>query len=153
MADKEASGPTSGPKNHHPPTRPHARPLIHNTIPSIPPLPANNVNQPLPPLPPLQVDLQHLERALGVRLPDAADVRRDRHVRRAPQRVVRRQRLGCGDVEGGAPQVAALERGDERRLVDDAAAADVGDEGVPARQDAELGCREQVRRFLAGGGL
>ena len=43
----------------------------------------------------------------------AADVRRDDHVGHVPQAAFGRQRLGVGDVEAGAAEVARFERGDQ----------------------------------------
>src|SRR6185369_17415264 len=53
------------------------------------------------------------------------DVRRHDHVVELPERMARRQRLAVEDVEHGARDLLALERGQERRLVDDGAASDV----------------------------
>ena len=56
--------------------------------PSIPPLPINNIDHPLPLLPPIQIHLQHLKRAIHVRLAQPADVRRDDAIGRVPQGVI-----------------------------------------------------------------
>lgn len=95
-------------------------------------------------------------------------MRRDRDVRRAPQRVARRQGLRVRDVEGSAAERAVGEGLHERRLIDDLAARDVDDDGalaalgavavrdddavrLPARsfrQDAELVGRQEAPRLL-----
>jgi hypothetical protein len=61
---------------------------------------------------------------------------REDHVRRAAQRVVGGERLGRVHVERRAAQLPRLERGEQRRVVDDAAAGEVGDDraGAQARQ-------------------
>ena len=111
--------------------------------PSITPLPIDHIDHPLPLLPSVQIHLQHLERAIHVRLAQAADMRRDDAIGRVPQRVVFGQGFRVRDVEGGASEAAAavaalegvvvavgVEGGDEVGLDDDLAAGDVGDEGV-----------------------
>src|SRR5205814_3760132 len=50
-------------------------------------------------------------------------VRREEHALHAPEGMVRRQRLLLEHVEGGAAKPALIERGQQRRLVHDGAAA------------------------------
>ena len=65
-----------------------------------------------------------------------ADVRRDQDVGHLPERVVGRQRLGFGDVEGG-PEPAGARLGEQRVGVHQPAAGDV-DQQRPVGQRGEL---------------
>lgn len=83
-------------------------------------------------------------------------MRRDEHIRCVPQRVIFRQRLRVYHVQRGATDLLGLQCVDQRFLVDDLAARDVGDVR-PARvafvEELELGCREEVRCVFAAGGV
>ena len=132
---------------------------------SIPLLPIDDIDHLLPPFPPIQVHLQDLKRAIHVRFPKSADMRRDDAVRRVPERVVLGQGFRIGDVERRASEsataVAAVERvvvlvgfqgGDEVRLDDDLTAGDVGDEGVLIlAEDGEFLRADEVGRFFRQG--
>lgn len=81
-------------------------------------------------------------------------MRRNQHIGRIPQRIVGRQRLRVRDVERCAGDLGGLERSDERRLVDDGAARDVGNVGaggVGGVEQGELRRREEVGCLLAVG--
>lgn len=80
-------------------------------------------------------------------------MRRDQHIRRVPQRVVRRQRLRVGDVQGGPRDLLGLERLDQSRLIDDLPARDVRNVRagrIGLVQDCEFRPGEEVRGLLAG---
>jgi hypothetical protein len=57
-------------------------------------------------------------------------MRRNQHIRRRPQRVIRRQRFRVRHVERRAADELVMKSLDERGLVDDLAAGDVGDESA-----------------------
>lgn len=121
----------------------------------IPPVPVHLVHQ-LPPAPlPPDVRRQHLERPVCVRVAGTADMRRDQHVGRRPQRIVFRQRFRVCDIQRGAANLLFLQRVDKRLLVDDGAARDVGNVR-PARvalvQEFEFIRGEKVGGVFAGGG-
>ena len=151
--------------HHSTPNLRHATTDPSHSTQSIPLLPVNDINHLLPLPPPIQIHLQNLERAIHVRLPDAADMRRDDAIGRVPQGVLFRQGFRIRDVERRASEtaaaVAAVERvvvvvgvegGDEVGLHDDLAAGDVGDEGVLLfPQDGEFLRAEEVRRFVCQG--
>jgi hypothetical protein len=120
----------------------------------IPPLPIHLVNQLLAaPLPP-NVLLEHLKRALRVRITAPTNMRRDEAIRRIPQRVVSRQGLRVRDIESGAGYEAFFQCGDERGLIYYLAARNVGNVGaarVGSVEELEFGRREEVRCCFAGG--
>lgn len=74
----------------------------------IPPPPPNLVNILLAPLPAPQILRQHLKRTLHVPARIPAHMRRNQHVGRPPQRVVRRQGLRGRNVEDGATELVRL---------------------------------------------
>ena len=67
----------------------------------------------------------------------------DDHARVCPERVLGRERLRHDDVEHGAADPAVGQCGEQRLLVDQAAASDVDDAGAGLER-AELGLAEQV---------
>ena len=115
-------------------------------------LPVHLVGQ-FPPIPePPQIFPQHLEAPLSRRLRDAAHMGRDQHIRRLPQRIVRRQRLRIGNIPGRTRNLLGLERLNQRRLVDDLAARDIRDvrpRGIRLVQDGELRPGQEVHGLLA----
>src|SRR3954453_15038670 len=62
------------------------------------------------------------------RMRGGADVGDDEEVGGLQQRVVGRQRLRVGDVEGGGAEAAVVQGGGQRLLVDEAAAAGVDED-------------------------
>jgi len=72
-------------------------------------------------------------------------VRRDEDVRRPPEDVIGRQRLLLKHIEDRAPQLPALQRAGERRLVDDRSASRV-DEHRARRQRGEQAGVDEVTR-------
>ena len=62
-----------------------------------------------------------------------ANMWREDDVRRVTNRVVCGQRLRLIDVERRAAQVAALQRGQQRLIVDDPTASEIGDDGTGAQ--------------------
>src|SRR5271154_3006886 len=85
----------------------------------------DNVEQRLPGGKPAAVLDQH--RFPFVAIGGAVDrhVRRNQHVRHAPQRVVRRQWLRVGDIKAGAAQMAGAQRLDEIGRHHTATASDI----------------------------
>lgn len=74
-------------------------------------------------------------------------MRRNQHIRRLPQRVIRRQRFRVRDIERRAGDEFLVKGRDERGLVDDLAAGDVGDERaarIGLVQEREFVGREEV---------
>ena len=68
----------------------------------------------------------HVDRDVALRLRGRrADVRREHHVRRAANRMIGGQWLALVHVEHRAVQLPALERGQQRLVIDDAAARQV----------------------------
>ncbi len=88
----------------------HENPLLLYPLtrhqPSITPLPINNINHLLPLLLPLQINLQHLKRAIHIRRAESANMRRHDAIWRIPQRILFRQRLGVRNIQRCAPQPA-----------------------------------------------
>jgi hypothetical protein len=66
------------------------------------------------------------------------------------QRMAGRQRLGVGDVERGARELAGVQGGDQGRLVDQGAPADVDQVQPPFGAGQHLGI-DHVPRFGGGG--
>ena len=89
---------------------------------------------------------RHHRHPLARRVAGAADVRQQHDVRRAEQRIARRQRLDLHHVEPSAGDPALLERMDERALVDDAAARRV-DEDRRALHRSQLLRADDVARL------
>jgi hypothetical protein len=117
---------------------------LHILLQLIPPPSINLIHQ-LPPTPrPPHILPQDLKRALSIHIRTATDMRRNQHIWCRPQRVISRQRLRVRDVKSRAADEAVFERLDERRLVDDLAARDIGDECA-----ARVGLVEQVE-FVGG---
>ena len=56
---------------------------------------------------------------------DASGVWRDEEIFRGPERALGWNRLGCGDVDGGAADLSGVERVGEGVFVEDCAAAPV----------------------------
>ena len=103
----------------------------------------------------LEVVAEQVPDTLHVALHRGRRVRGDRQVRRVPQRVVGARRLVLGDVDRRPAQVAGLQGGDECRLVDRRAAADVDEARIrPASRRRTRrrtgrrwpGCPERRRR-------
>src|SRR3954463_15268125 len=61
---------------------------------------------------------------------EGGDMRRDDEIGTSPQWVFRRQRLRLRDIETGAGDLAAAQRGAERHRIDDTATRDVDQDGI-----------------------
>jgi hypothetical protein len=79
------------------------------------------------------------------RVAERRGVRRDEEVRRPPEDMLGRQRLLLEHVEHGPREAAFLQRGGERRLVDDAAAARVDEHRTRRQRAQEPGVHEMAR--------
>lgn len=131
--------------------RPHPIPKSSATSPSpthshpsIPPLPIHLINQPLSlPLPP-NVLPQYPKSPFSINIRRSTHMRRNQHIRRRPQRVISRQRLGISYIQRCTAYQAIVKGLDERRLIDDLSASDVSD--VCA---ARVGCVEESE-FVGG---
>lgn len=92
------------------------------------------------------IDHEEVVRALLIPRAQGAHVRRDDDILRIPQRIVGGQGLRVCDVEGRAGQLLCVQRVDQGRLVDQAAARDVDDERLASGQDVEFRAAEEVAR-------
>lgn len=95
---------------------------------------------------------KHLERPLSIDGSAATNVRGDQAVRRRPERIIRGQRLRIRNIKCCAADLLALQSFNKGGLVNDLAAADVGDVGaggVDLVEEGEFLGGQEVRCFLS----